>query len=132
MIRPTLLLLGAALLGGCAITHYEARGQFGDTPAVLHWKQGDSALTLWRCGASPIPLSRGVQGQDDAFASDDGCIRFLGTLEAGSSAALGVHCVDSRYPELGSYPFARVERWRQHVWFGLREPAIPAACGETE
>ena len=132
MRRLILLLVAAALLGGCTITHHEARGEFGDTPAVLHWKEGDSVLTLWRCGAVPIPMTRGVHGQDEAFLSDDGCVRFLGTLEPGAAAALGVFCSDPRYPGEGEYPLAEIERRRQHVWFGLREPEIPSACDEVD
>ncbi len=131
MRRLTVLLLAltfAGSLAGCAITHHEARGDFGDTPAVLHWKQGDSALTLWRCGAVPIPLTRGEEGQDEVFASDDGCVRFIGPLEPGATATLGVYCSDPRYPEEGEYPLAEIERWQQNVWFGLREPAIPSVC----
>lgn len=128
MKRLTILLIAAALLGGCTITHHKARGEFGDTPAVLHWKEGDSVLTLWRCGALPVPMSRGVQGQDEAFVSDDGCVRFLGTLEPGETAALAVFCSDPRYPGEGEYPLSEVERRRQNVWFGLREPEIPSPC----
>ncbi len=128
----TTALVFLALLGGCAITHYEARGEFGDTPAVLHWKEGDSALTLWRCGALPIPLTRGIQGQDDIFASDDNCVRFDGRLEPGAAAALGVHCDDPRYPQEGQHALTDIDHWRQILWFGRSEPATPDPCLPTE
>lgn len=117
-----------ALLSGCAITHYEARGEFGDTPAVVHWKEGDSALTLWRCGAVPIALTRGITGQENTFASNDDCVRFHGSLEPGASTALGVYCNDPRYPEQGKHALADMERWRQLIWFGRTDPAIPDPC----
>ncbi|QOC22730.1 hypothetical protein IC757_00750 [Wenzhouxiangella sp. AB-CW3] len=135
MKRPTALICGlllATLLGGCTLTHYEARGEFGDTPAVLHWKEGDSTLTLWRCGALPIPLARGIQGQDETFASDDQCVRFYGRFEAGESAVLHVDCEDPRYPAQGQYMLAETERWRQILWFGRMEPATPDPCNGTD
>ena len=121
----TSALILIALLGDCAITHYEARGEFGDTSAVLHWKEGDSALTLWRCGAVPIPLTRGIQGQDDTFASDDNCVHVDGRLDPGAPAALDVYCDDPRYPDEGRYSLADINAWRQFLWFSQTEPVTP-------
>lgn len=135
MKRTALLLAATLALAGCVITHYEARGQFGDTPAVLHWKDGDSAATLWRCGALPVPLTHGIQGHDP-LASEDGCITVLvddqpatvWTLAPGAAVVLGVQCEGGSHPPEGRYAFSALTREKQNTWFGLREPAIPDAC----
>ncbi|MCC5795219.1 MAG: hypothetical protein JJT85_10870 [Chromatiales bacterium] len=129
-----LLLPVTVILASCTLTHYEARGEFGDQPAVLHWKSGDSSLTLWRCEAVPVPLSPAPG--DGALLSADGCIRVFtegqpaapGQLQAGRPVTLLVQCDDERYSPAGSYPFSPIGQRRQHTLFGLRAPDMPDAC----
>ncbi len=130
-------VLFTVLLTGCTLNHYTSHGTLatdtGEMSAVLHWKSGDSAITVWRCGALPWPLTQGVTGHD-ALQTDDGCVQVvidgsparLDALRVGVEPLLVVRCEGAI--GLGEHPFGPLRSKTQVTWLGVVEPAIPDPC----
>jgi len=134
----TILVLLAVLLTGCTLNHYTSHGTLpthdGDMGAVLHWKSGDSTITVWRCGALPWPLTQGVTGHEP-LQSDDGCVQViiddmparLDSLRVGVQPRLVVRCEGP--VSQGEHSFGPLRSSTQVTWFGYRDPDIPEPCG---
>lgn len=135
-MRSTLVLL-AALLTGCTLNHYTSHGSLptedGSMGAVLHWKSGDSAITVWRCGALPWPLTQGLTGHD-ALQTGDGCVQVviadqparLDALRVGAIPHLLVRCEGT--VTQGEHAFGPLRSRTQVTWLGFVEADIPDPC----
>ncbi|SEA50523.1 hypothetical protein [Alkalimonas amylolytica] len=145
----TLFFILILSLSGCSIVHYTAEADLPDTEAraaVLHYRQGDSVLHIIRCGAPPLLLVAGLQGQEPLQSQDyrdsagASCLLLqragqpvlLNELSADQNYDLVVQCQLAQLPAANSYTFSPLERKRQWLWPGNAAPWTPSPCVDKD
>lgn len=141
----TLLLILVLSLSGCSIVHYTAEADLPDAEAraaILHYRQGDSVLHIVRCGAVPLQLVGGLQGQQPLQSQDyrdnsgASCVLLqqagqpvmLNELAREQSYDLVVQCQQQPLPLANTYSFSPLKRKRQWLWPGNTAPWTPSPC----